>query len=172
MRLDHLSPFKSRKILRVVIETPKGSRNKYSYDPELRAIGLSKTLPEGMVFPFNFGFIPRTEGEDGDPLDVLVLMDEPVPPGIVVPCRLIGVMRATQTEDGKRERNDRYIAVALSSLEFESIHDVRRLPAHIMEQIEKFFITYNELCGRKFTPQKIQGPAKALREVKLNRARS
>jgi inorganic pyrophosphatase len=169
MRLDRISPFKSKKTLRVVIETPKGSRNKYDYDPAARAIVLSRTLPEGMVFPFNFGFIPRTRGEDGDPLDVLVLMDEPVTPGVVVFSRVIGLLCATQSEGSKRERNDRYLAVALTSLEFKSIHHAKRLPAHIMEQIEKFFVTYNELCGRKFTPLKVLGPTRAMQTIAESR---
>ncbi|HVW21605.1 MAG TPA: inorganic diphosphatase [Opitutaceae bacterium] len=170
MRLDHISPFRSKKVLRVVIETPKGSRNKYDYDPQTRAIVLAKTLPEGMVFPFNFGFIPQTEGEDGDPLDVLVLMDEPVAPGVVVPCRIVGLMRAVQTEGKKKRRNDRYLAVAETSLEFSAVEDARQLPAHLAEQIEQFFVTYNRLFGRRFSAEKVAGPAKALHAIAENHA--
>ena len=67
--------------LRVVIETPKGSRNKYDYDPDCDCLELATVLPEGMSFPYDFGFVPSTLGEDGDPLDILVLMDAPVVPG-------------------------------------------------------------------------------------------
>ncbi|HEX3730192.1 MAG TPA: inorganic diphosphatase [Opitutaceae bacterium] len=163
MRLDHLAPFKSRHTIRVVIETPRGSRNKFKFDPKLKAICLSKVLPEGMIFPFDFGFIPRTEGADGDPLDVLVLMDEPACPGCVVECRLIGLMEARQQEGKKNERNDRYVAVATSSLEYKKLHDARELPAHLMEQVESFFVNYNRIEGRKFRPLRMLGPDGASR---------
>ena len=90
-----------------VIETPGGSLNKFKYDEDLGCYTLSGVLPEGMVFPHAFGFVPRTKAEDGDPEDILIIMDEPTFTGCVVPSRLIGVMEAEQTEDGKTERNDR-----------------------------------------------------------------
>ena len=86
------------KDLRIVIETPKGSRNKYSYDPACDCLELSTVLPEGMVFPYDFGFIPSTLGDDGDPLDILVLMEAPVVPGCVIRARLIGAIEAKQKE--------------------------------------------------------------------------
>jgi inorganic pyrophosphatase len=76
--------------IEVVIETPKGSRNKFKYDPISHRFKLSKVLPEGMVFPHDFGFVPNTKGPDGDPIDVLVLVDEPTFPGCSLECRLIG----------------------------------------------------------------------------------
>src|SRR5437016_13619777 len=86
-----LKPFNKgdRSIVRVVIETPKGSRNKYKFEPKLCSFVLSKVLPDGMVFPFDFGFIPSTSAEDGDPLDVLLLMDDPAFPGCVIESELI-----------------------------------------------------------------------------------
>jgi inorganic pyrophosphatase len=151
MRLDRLPPFAGKKsVLRAVVETPKGSRNKYAYDPELKAMTLRKTLPEGMVFPFDFGFVPRTKGEDGDPLDILLLMDASACPGCVVECRLIGLIEAEQIEESRKERNDRLIAVATSSLEFQEFHDVSALPKRIEEQLEEFFVNYNRLAGKKF----------------------
>ena len=80
----------------VVIETPNGSRNKYSYDPDCDCMQLSTVLPEGMVFLYDFGFIPSTLGQDGDPLDMLILMEAPVVPGCVVRARLIGALEAEQ----------------------------------------------------------------------------
>jgi len=86
---------------------------KLAYDPDRDAFVLRKILPEGMSFPFDFVFIPSTAGDDGDPLDVLVLIDAPVAPGTIVPSRLIGVIEATQTEkDGESVENDRLIAIA------------------------------------------------------------
>src|SRR5205085_2446067 len=82
----------------VVIETPKGSRNKYKFSQKLGMFMLKGVLPEGMSFPYDFGFLPATLGEDGDPLDVLLLMDQPAFCGCVVPARMIGVIEAEQTE--------------------------------------------------------------------------
>src|SRR5215208_1072043 len=101
--------------LNVIIETPRGSRNKFNYDGGLGLFKLGGVLPAGAVFPFDFGFIPSTLGGDGDPLDVLVLMDEPAFTGCLVPSNLLGVIEAEQTEDGKTTRNDRLIAVAAKS---------------------------------------------------------
>src|ERR1700676_2408367 len=92
-------------LLNVIVETPKGSRSKLKYEPTQGLFELNKVLPRGMAFPYDFGFIPSTVGDDGDPLDVLVLMDEPVPAGCKVLCLLIGVIEAEQTEDGTTERN-------------------------------------------------------------------
>src|SRR5215471_878934 len=87
--------------LNVVIDTPKGSRNKYKFNEQHGDWRLSKVLPLGMTFPYDFGFLPSTRGEDGDPLDVLVLLDEPAFPGCVVPARLIGILEAAQTQEGQ-----------------------------------------------------------------------
>src|SRR5919202_2577365 len=114
--LAHLEPFDAASgEVNVIIETPKGSRNKFKYDEQRGLFKLSGVLPAGAVFPFDFGFVPSTRGEDGDPLDVLVLMDEPAFAGCLVPSRLIGVIEAEQTEEGTTERNDRLIAVAANS---------------------------------------------------------
>ncbi|HEV7544816.1 MAG TPA: inorganic diphosphatase, partial [Reyranella sp.] len=97
----------------VVLETPKGSRNKYRYDAKCQAIRLSATLGEGLAFPYDFGFFPSTRGEDGDPLDVLLFLDDAVPPGSVATARLIGVLEVEQKDQGEPwERNDRFFAVA------------------------------------------------------------
>jgi inorganic pyrophosphatase len=111
--LEILTPFdRESGNLNVIIETPKGCRNKYAFDIDLQSYRLMGVLPAGAVFPFDFGSIPGTIGEDGDPLDVLLLMDEPVFTGCLVEARVLGVIEAEQTEKGKTERNDRLIAVA------------------------------------------------------------
>jgi len=138
--------------LMVVIETPKGSQNKYTYEPRLGAFVLKGVLPAGAVFPFDFGFVPSTIGEDGDPLDVLVLMDASAFAGCVVPCRLIGVIEAEQTEDGKTEKNDRLIAVASKSLTHHSLQDISDVSDDLVAQIEHFFVSYNEVKGKTFRP--------------------
>jgi inorganic pyrophosphatase len=167
MKLHRIPPQGRTKTLHhVVVETSRGSRNKYGYDAALGAMVLKKVLPEGHVFPFDFGFIPRTKGEDGDPLDVLVIMDEPTFAGCVVPCRIIGVLRAKQTEEGRTERNDRFIAVAESARHFQSIKDVGDLPHEVVEQIEGFFISYNEQAGKRFKPERMLGAKRARKLLK------
>src|SRR3954462_1194655 len=109
---------------RVIIETPKGSRNKFTYDPDSNLFLLGGLLPEGMMFPFDFGFVPSTKGEDGDPLDVMVLMDAPAHVGCLIESRIIGVIEAEQTDDGKTERNDRLLAVATHSYDHEELESI------------------------------------------------
>ena len=103
-----------RKTIQVVIETPKGSRNKYAFDPKQRVferLSLRRILPAGMTFPYDFGFIPSTEADDGDPVDVLVLMDEPAFPDCLLKCRVIGVIQGEQGTKKSKERNDRVVAI-------------------------------------------------------------
>ena len=147
--------------LNVVIETPKGSRNKYKYDEKTGIFSLSGILPLGATFPFDFGFVPQTLGGDGDPLDVLLLMDEPAFAGCLVPARLVGVIEAEQTEDGKTERNDRLIAVACKSLTLGDIKSVKDLNENTLAQINHFFVSYNEAKGKKFVPRGEFGVRKA-----------
>jgi inorganic pyrophosphatase len=116
--------------LNVIVETPKGSRNKFEFDDKYGIFKLSGVLPAGANFPFDFGFVPSTQGEDGDPLDVLVLMDEPAFPGCLVLSRLIGVITAEQTErDGETVRNDRLIAVAADSRTHRGLQSIDQLRA-------------------------------------------
>jgi inorganic pyrophosphatase len=149
-------------LVNVIVETTKGSRNKFVYDGERGLFRLKKVLPYGAVFPFDFGFIPSTRGDDGDPLDVLLLMDEPTFPGCLVPARLIGVIEARQTSrKGKRERNDRLIAVAGECQRFAGLESFKDMDTRDIEEIEHFFISYNEQAGKKFTPLGRGGPKTA-----------
>jgi inorganic pyrophosphatase len=110
---SRLKPFDAddKRLLRVVIETPKGSRNKFAFDPDEHIFELKKVLPAGMTLPYDFGFVPSTKADDGDPVDVLVLMDEPAFPGGVLTCRPIGVIEGEQGDKKDKERNDRIVAV-------------------------------------------------------------
>ena len=153
--------------LNVVIETPKGSRNKYAYDENSGIFVLKGVLAVGHFFPFDFGYIPQTKGGDGDPLDVLVLMDEPAFAGCLVPSRLIGVIEAEQTErDGKVERNDRLIAVASDSHNHSEIKSINDLNEKLVDEIEHFFVSYNEAKGKKFKSLGSFGARKATSLVK------
>ncbi len=134
----------------VIIETPKNSRNKYSYDPELGIFTLRKVLPEGMVFPYDFGFLPRTLAADGDPIDVLLLMDVPAFPGCLVQSRLIGVMEGEQLDGKKKVRNDRLIAVAELSHAYKDWKKLKDLPGHFVEELEAFFVNYHGLEGKQY----------------------
>jgi inorganic pyrophosphatase len=148
--LPALDPDSGR--LNVVVDTPKGSRNKYKFDESRGLWRLSKVLPQGMSFPYNFGFLPSTRGEDGDPLDVLLLMDEPAFPGCVVPARLIGVLEAEQTEGGKTVRNDRLVAVVETPYNPAEFHSLEELSPQRLGEIEQFFVSYNRVEGRQFRP--------------------
>jgi len=146
-------PIFEKDLVNVIIETPKRSQNKYAYDPEIDLFTLKKTLPLGMMFPFDFGFIPQTKGDDGDPLDILVLMDEPSYPGCLVRCRLLGVLEAKQQEKGKDAiRNDRLVAVSDSSIIYKGITRMKELNASIVKEMEHFFQNYNRQEGRSFKP--------------------
>lgn len=134
----------------VVIDTPKGSRNKYEFDEALGLFTLGGVLPAGAVFPYDFGYVSQTLAEDGDPIDVLVLMDEPAFVGCVVPSRLVGAIEAEQTEDGHTFRNDRLLAVADNSHTHKDVRDVGDLSANLLDEIEHFFASYNEAKGKKF----------------------
>ena len=151
--------------LNVVIDTPKGSRNKFSWNTKLQLFELSGMLPAGAVFPYDFGFIPKTRGGDGDPLDVLVLMDEPAFAGCLVRSRLLGVIEAEQTEKGETERNDRLIAVASKSRTTSDLKSLTDLNSKVLEEIEHFFISYNEVKGKKFKPLGRYGPERARKLV-------
>lgn len=151
----------------VIIETPKGSRNKFKYDPATRMFKLSKVLPQGMMFPYDFGFVPSTIGADGDPIDVLVLMDEPTFPGCLLECRLIGIMEAEQEEKQQnKKRNDRLLAVATQSFLYSEITHIRELNPTLLKQIEAFFVNYQKARGIRFTVLACQGPITALQSLK------
>ena len=164
--LRRLKPFDRKSgNLNVVIDTPKGSRNKYAFDFKIDAYKLKAVLPHGTVFPFDFGSIPGTVAEDGDPLDVLVLMDEPAFVACLVEVRLLGVIEAEQTEGGKTERNDRVIAVAAKSHTHGSLKSLRKVDPKLIDEIEHFFVSYNDARGKKFKPKARKGPAAARRLV-------
>ncbi len=151
---EKISPFdRATGDVNVIIETPKASRNKYAFDEDSGVFVLKGVLAAGHSFPFDFGFIPQTTGGDSDPLDVLVLMDEAAFPGCLVPSRLIGVIEAEQTErDGRRTRNDRLIAVAADSHTHSHVRSINDLNETLVQQIEHFFVSYNEVKGKKFKP--------------------
>lgn len=132
----------------VIIETPRGSRQKYTYDKELKLFRLKKVLTPGLVFPFDFGFIPGTKGEDGDPFDVLVLSEYQQFPGCVVDIRMAGCLPAIQTHAKRSFRNDRFIGVLQQSTAFDRIMSIEELPSALIDSIKLFFTTYLQAEGK------------------------
>jgi inorganic pyrophosphatase len=146
----------------VVVETPKGSRNKYKYDREYRALQLGPVLAAGLSFPYDFGFVPSTRGEDGDPLDVLLFLDDGVPAGCVVTARLIGVLEVRQRE-GREEwkRNDRFLAVATHAPAHGHLRTLADLRPRLIDEIESFFVRYAGFNGKTLEILDRQGPERA-----------
>ena len=134
-----------------LIESPKGFHQKFDFDPEEQRFRLNKILPAGLMFPFDFGMIPGTKGEDGDPLDIVVIDENGTFPGCLIECRLIGALQAEQTErDGKTVRNDRFLGIPIVSQIFPDINDLNQLPDNIINQLEHFFRNYNEQASKHF----------------------
>jgi len=155
-----------RAVCKAIVETPKGCRNKFDYDPDSNLFMLGGLLPEGMMFPFDFGFIPSTLGEDGDPLDVMVLMDAPAHVGCLIQIRIIGVIEAKQTQGGETERNDRLLGVAIHSYDHEDLNTIEDVSKTLLDQVEAFFVSYNKQRGKKFNITGTAGPKKALKFLK------
>ena len=135
-------------LVRVVIDTPRGSRNKYKFDADLGIFKLSRILPAGMSFPFDFGSIPGTYAEDGDALDILVLNEAPLVVGCLVQVRLVGIIRATQKEGRATIRNDRLLGAIETPLNKPVVRDIHDLSKDVLNDVEHFFCAYNEAQGR------------------------
>jgi inorganic pyrophosphatase len=146
--------------LQVVIETPKRSHYKYKYDEKLGLFRISRCLPAGSYFPYDFGYIPGTRGADGDPLDMLVMLHHPTFPGCLLKVELLGVLEAEQTEkDGKTVRNDRLIGRMEG--DHPRLDSAKQWHGDFQKEIEQFFVSYNALDGKKFTPLGWHGPKRA-----------
>jgi inorganic pyrophosphatase len=151
---------------RAIIETPKGCRNKFDYDPDSSLFILGGLLPEGMMFPFDFGFIPSTLGDDGDPLDILVLMDAPAHVGCLIDVHIIGIIKAKQTEDGETETNNRLLGVAVHSYNHQDQSSIDDVNKSLLSQIEEFFVSYNKQRGKNFKVTGTGGPKSAIKFLK------
>lgn len=153
-------------LCRAIIETPKGRRSKFDYDTETRLFRLKTILPEGMSFPLDFGFIPSTLCDDGDPLDVMILADEPNLPGTLLEVRLIGVIEAEELEHGKTERNDRLIAAAAVSHLYAGVKTVESLDNGFIDNLVQFWTNKDRLEGKVFRSLGVKGPEEAVKLVK------
>ena len=150
----------------VVVETPRGSRAKFAYDPKLETFALSKSLLTGLTYPHDWGFVPSTKGDDGDPLDIMVIHDAATFPGLVVTCRVIGILQIEQKSKNKSERNDRLFAVPRRSHSERALKDVRDLTKPIQEELEKFFIATDELEDKKLNIIGWKGPKAGVQAIK------
>jgi inorganic pyrophosphatase len=145
-------------LVHVIVDTPKGSGNKYKYDPKLRLFKLSRIMPLGLHFPCDFGAVPSTVAADGDALDVAIFSEHPSFPGCLLTVRLIGVLEAEQTEKGRTIRNDRLIAVPETPVNKPQARQLRDLPRGAIPELEQFFVGYNRAHGRHFEPLGRRGP--------------
>jgi len=163
-----LSPTGNGHDIRVVVETPKGSRNKFAFDADEKVFVLKHVLPACMAFPYDFGFVPSTLADDGDPVDVLVLMDEPAFPGCVLECRLVGVIEGVEIEKKNRKiRNDRLIAVQRDAHTYTDVRHLKDLGKPFLRELEEFFVNYHELMGKKFEVLEARGPREAHRLMEV-----
>ncbi len=155
---------RSRSVFNVVVETPRGSPVKLEYDPQHRVFAYGHPLMLGLAYPYDWGFFPRTRAEDGDPLDALVLHESATYPGVVIACRLIGVVRLTEKQVGKaRIRNDRVICVPDAAARFS---DARDVPRPLQKELERFFEATAALAKKSVRIDGWSGPKEGLRMLK------
>ena len=142
MSLTTLPTFGPDNSVHVIVESPRGSSVKLKYDSNLNAFMLARPLIEGLAYPYDWGFVPSTRAPDGDPLDAMILWDRATFPGVVIPCRLIGMLAVEQNsrkQPGTRERNDRVIAVPLDAPKYQALKEVRDVGVRVREELEAFF---------------------------------
>ncbi len=130
-------------IVNVVVEIPKGSRNKYEYDKEWGNIRLDRVLFSAIHYPSDYGLIPQTLYEDGDPMDILVMVNEPTFPACVIEARPIGLFRMRDRD----VPDDKILAVPASDPLFRDYHDIADIPQHFLAEVEHFFRVYKDLEG-------------------------
>jgi inorganic pyrophosphatase len=165
--LIKLPAFSDHGDLHVVIETPRGSRAKLDYDPKLKTFTLAKSLLAGLTYPYDWGFVPTTAAEDGDPVDVMVVHEAATFPGLVLTCKIIGVLQVEQHSKGKKsKRNDRLFVVPRASHAEKDLSDVRDLTSAMREELVKFFVATDELEDKQLKILGWKGPNAALKTVK------
>jgi len=148
-------------LILAVVEASSESRAKFKFEPKRGVFELESLLPTGTAFPHSFGFVPDTLGEDGDPIDVVIMTDEPPPVSTVVPCRLVAILEATQKEHGQTIRNDRLLAVADCSERYRDVKQKKDVDTAIRDRIAQFFAFYHREKGKTFTPLGWKGKSTA-----------
>ena len=132
-------------VITAIIEIPKGSRNKYEYDKDIEAFALDRVLYSSVTYPADYGFIPQTLYDDGDPMDIMVLMEQPTFTGCVIEARPIGIMKMIDGGD----KDYKILAVPVEDPKFDEVLDIGDVPSHLKEEISEFFKTYKNLEGKK-----------------------
>jgi inorganic pyrophosphatase len=168
--LHKLDAFAHDDIFHVVVESPRGSAVKLKYDPKLGAISVSRPLNFGVTFPFDWGFVPSTQGADGDPIDALVYWDVSSYPGVVIPCRALAVINVDQRggEGQGRVRNDRVVAVPVEARREKHVRLADDLPARVREELNQFFLTATALEGKDARILGWDGPAQAVALIRAS----
>jgi inorganic pyrophosphatase len=165
-QLQNLPTWADKRRIYAVVETPRGSRAKLAYEPKLGAFMMSKPLMAGLTYPYDWGFIPSTKAQDGDPLDILIIHDAATYPGVVLCCKPIGVLELVQLKKGKSERNDR-IFVVPDRAPFEGdLQDIRHMPERAIKELERFFEATDVLEKKKLEFKGWHGPARAIETIK------
>ena len=166
-QLHELDAFAEKDAFHVVVESPRGSTVKLKWDPCLGAMSVSRPLNLGLSFPYDWGFVPSTEGPDGDPIDALVYWDVSSYPGVVIPCQAIGVVQVDQRVGGgdTRIRNDRLIAVPIE-VRREQVLAPGDFPARIREELNQFFLAATALEGKDARILGWAGPDEAVALIK------
>jgi len=156
--------------IEVIVETPKGSQFKYKYDLKKEWFTVHKALPVGLIFPYDFGFIPDTEGDDGDPLDVLILSEFSFLQGSMIECRIIGSMKAEQTDGKKTIRNDRIFVYPDLKGFYPVYNSMADIQDEKLKEIENFFIYYNAMQKKTFKPLGILDTRETMKLIKKQRS--
>ena len=169
--LTKLAPYDDEGSLRVVVESPRGSSLKLAYEPKLRMFSISRQLPLGVVYPFDWGFIPGTQGEDGDPLDAMALHHGTSFPGVLLPCRILGMVEVVQREGrGKPQVNNRIITTPNWHRPLAKLAEARDLPRPARREIEQFFVAAAAMTGKRLTLKGWATPRAARQFVEANLA--
>jgi inorganic pyrophosphatase len=168
MDLSALPTFEDGDTFRVVVESPRSSTSKFKYDKEHGIIALSRPLPAGLSYPHDWGFVPSTIAPDGDPLDAIVAWDGRSYPGVVIPCRAIGVLQVEQSgrDDKERERNDRVIALPANAPRWSAVGSIFDLAERVRQELEQFFLAAVAFEPKTMTLCGWAGPARALQIVR------
>lgn len=151
-------------VVNAVIEVPKGSRNKYEYDKENEAFFLDRVLYSPVVYPADYGFIPKSTYFDGDPMDILVLMEQPTFPGCIIKARPIGIMGMIDGGD----KDYKILGVPLDDPRFFDVNDISDVPKHLLDEIEHFFSVYKQLEGKEVEVLGWEDAKAAKEELKLS----
>lgn len=165
--LSSLAPFTDDGRVRVVVESPRNSTLKYEFEPALNAVTISRQLMTGLAYPYDWGFVPGTKAEDGDPLDALVLHSSPTFPGVVLPCQPLGVVVVKQKDDETGWiSNDRLIVRPAWEGHTSYIDNVADLHRQTIQELERFFLNTAFFTGKKLRIQAWRGPRFALQMIK------